>query len=718
MRVCLVSREVAPLYGAGIGTYVWSMARAWADAGHEVHVLTAAHEGLASLSASLQPRVTLHAVDASSPELDVLTEPFQRYAMGVWRALERLHDAHRFGYIEFPDYGAEGYYALSARRTMGALPGAVLGLRLHTPTRDCRELNRESWLDQSLALLEHSEQACLGWADVVISPSRALVDRLVSRLGTSAPPGLLSAAVVPYPLGAHVLEELGASERAEQSEEPVVLYTGRLEHRKGVTVLVEAALRLLPSGRRVRFRLIGGDTATGPLGRSMRAHLQRLIGRRWRSHIQLEPPRPRHRLGAAIRGATVCCFPSLWENFPNACLEAMALGSAVVASGSGGLREIVEDGRSGMLVRPGCAAELADALARVLDDAALRARLQASAAARVAQLCDPARVVAQMHDTIEAARSDASARGRAVTAESPSVSVVVTFFNLARYLPETLDSVVAQTRPPDEILLIDDGSTERSSRALVRQIERGRGRWPGVRVIRQANAGLSAARNRGLVEARSDYVVFLDADDLLAPRYLERVLAVARREPQLAMITTLVAYFHEDITNRRGGWAPIGLERDLLTVTNCASPCTALLRREAVLEAGGYDPWLSAFEDWDLYCTLAERGESSAVVPEVLFFYRYRVDSMARTEGDPRRDRLRAYLLKKHPRLAAQPDRALRLHLAQVNRSDPRAEAWRICEENLRYRMADRINIALRRTPLHGPLKELTSRVLRARGGR
>jgi glycosyltransferase involved in cell wall biosynthesis/GT2 family glycosyltransferase len=719
MRVCLVSRELMPFWGAGIGVYARAMARAWADAGHDVHVLTAPHPALAELAPHALPRVHVRAAEfepetgpVGHPGDDPFRHDFMRHAWAVRRRLDALHAHHPFDYIEFPDYFAEGYFAFAARRTMGALAGAVLGLRLHTPTRDCRDINAESWLDERLATLEYVEDACIRHADLVVSPSRALRDRLAQRLGADAPQTLASAPVVPYPFLPDDLAQPAETRRLPRGVRGgrSVVFVGRLERRKGVESLVRAAVILLERRVDAVFTLVGADTETGPGSRSMLAHLRRLIPGRLRGRIEFAGPVGRPEAIDALRRADLVALPSLWDNFPNALLEAMALGACIVSTDAGGIPEIIESGVSGLLVPPADEHALADAIGRALADDPLRARLGLAAQARVRDLCDPPAVVRAME------RAIADPRPAAPTPSPPAstarVSVVIPHHDLARFLPEAIDSVRAQTRPPDEVIVVDDGSTERASRALLRDVERARGRWEGVRLVRKPNGGLSSARNAGLHAASSPWIVFLDADDLLHPRFLELTLAAAERGPGVVLVATPVAYFHDEPARPRGGRVPIGLQRDMLAAANVASSCTALLDRQAVLDVGGYDEHMTAFEDWELYCALAERGGRSVVVPEFLFHYRYRPESMLRSEGVRRRDRMRAHVLARHPGLPLDPDRALRLLLAQVSRTDPHAEAVRLCEENLRYRVVDRLNHALRRTPLHAPLKELAHRVL------
>src|SRR4051812_3217208 len=110
-----------------------------------------------------------------------------------------------------------------------------------------------------------------------------------------------------------------------------------------------------------------------------------------------------------------------------------------------------------------------------------------------------------------------------------TVSVVIATYNHGRYLREAIDSALAQTHPPLEVIVVDDGSTDDTAEIL--QTYGGR-----IRAMRQANAGVAAARNAGLAAASGRYVGFLDSDDVWAPDKLARQLAVFDAQPALGLV--------------------------------------------------------------------------------------------------------------------------------------------------------------------------------------
>jgi glycosyltransferase involved in cell wall biosynthesis len=725
MRICLVSSEFAPFSGAGIGTYASLMAAAWAGSGHEVHVLTGPHVGVAVDGPRLRPGVRFHIVGDARPGRVGIGTGADQYSLRVLSALERLHAAHPFDYIEFPDYGGEGAYATWARRAAGTFEGAVLGVRLHTPSFECRILNDESWFDEQAARVETLEDGSIVRADVLISPSASLLKMARSRLGGGA--GWPREAVVPYPFDASAVRELtgapmGARAPADGSERRSILYFGRLEQRKGVQLLVHAWRRMIESGVDVRLRFIGGDTQTGPGGTSMRAHLVELAGPEARDWVTFDPPRPRKELGEAVRAATVVCVPSLWENFPNVMLEAMSLGAVVVGSDTGGIAEVIRDGVDGLLFCAGDAADLERVLRQALADEPRRRDIAAAAPARIAEVCEPATVVASTIAAVEAARPARRARGAV-----PGITVVVAMTAKTDTVWPTLESVMKQSRPPSDCVVLLRG---------------GEGPWrDAVRVsvtsaaVEEVGAiGPGAARNAILDRIRGSWVVVIEPGDVLEPEFLERVGEAIARNPDAAWIAPLVGW------DRGGGLAPVGFDRDLLA----AGPGAGLgvVSIAAVRRVGGWDgpilgeEWLA---DWEMSCRLAIAGEEAVVIPDALIRRPW-----GRGAGPPPVEAA-ARVLAAHPRLAARPDRPLRIiaaRAAAAERAAAGAEAerrrlaealeacgppgtppgprraihveavqrQRMMEENLRYRVADRISLALRALGVQRPLKAAVGR--------
>jgi glycosyltransferase involved in cell wall biosynthesis len=722
MRLCLVSREFAPFQGWGAGTYASLMAKACADAGHEVHVLTSDPETIAQ-GPRLRPGVRFHEVDMTHQlaELPAYCCHPQRYAYAVYLSLKTIHGKHRFEAIEFPDFLGEGYFAIRAKRTLGEFADAVLGVRTHMTFRHIRELNQDDWLGVDRAVIDHMETWSILHADAIMAPSAAMLALLEAKHGRLDRPGR-PARVVHLPFPEETVRELQPKSRSEPAT-PTVLFAGRFERRKGVHVLAQACRELWSDGLDFRLRMVGEDTSTGPLCTSMRQHMRTLIGPRFQERMVFEPRADRAEMGRLYAGNTLVCLPSVWENFPFACLEALACGAAFVGSDAGGMAEIIQPGVSGLLAKGGCVRSLAERLRLGLGDAALRGRCAAAGPARIRALCEPSAVVREATAIFEQARERPRSSPQPSLAQPPLVSVIIPVYNSHDFLGEAIASVREQTHKNWEILVVDDGSDRPETVAAIDALAQRPD--PRLRVVRIEHAGPSAARNAGLAAARGEFIVPLDSDDMLDARALELYLDAKRRNPGCAYVSSFLLHFRETPAAPHAGWIPLGGDREMLGVVNAGTHSTILIERSLLQELGGYDESMPSYEDWDLACRIASRGLAGEVVPMYLVRYRIRPDSTMQTMDRSRHEMLRARLLSRHAGLSPDPNRTMRfllgdsvdilspgMELSSAS-EDPRVYrvASKMLRENIRYRIADRVNDTLKRLGMQRTMKAALRRM-------
>jgi glycosyltransferase involved in cell wall biosynthesis len=201
------------------------------------------------------------------------------------------------------------------------------------------------------------------------------------------------------------------------------------------------------------------------------------------------------------------------------------------------------------------------------------------------------------------------------------VSVVVTCFNLGDFLDDALDSVRSQTFPHYELVIVDDGSDDAGTLTRLDSL-----RANGLNVLSLSNSGLPAARNAGISATSSEFICCLDADDRLRPTMLERSVAVLDQAPELTFASHWLTTFGDE----QWDWRPERCDFPALLDVNTVNGA-ALVRRTALEAVGGYDEtFRDGCEDWDLWLSLVERGYRGTIIPEVLFEYRRRSDSMSR----------------------------------------------------------------------------------------
>ncbi len=242
-----------------------------------------------------------------------------------------------------------------------------------------------------------------------------------------------------------------------------------------------------------------------------------------------------------------------------------------------------------------------------------------------------------------------------------SASVIIPTFDRSRLLARALRSVLAQTLPPREIIVVDDGSTDDTQQQVAAE-------FPQVSYFFQQNLGVSAARNRGLAEASSDWIAFLDSDDEWLPTKLERQMAALAVEPTLRLCHTDEIWIRggRRVNPRRrhakpGGW----VFRHCLPL--CAlSPSSVVIHRSVFEEVGNFDEALPACEDYDLWLRITARMPVLLVEEALVMKYGGHEDQLSRRF--PAMDRFRIEALEKilrWPDLAAEDRAAAQITLRE-----------------------------------------------------
>ncbi|WP_138733972.1 glycosyltransferase [Modestobacter excelsi] len=429
----------------------------------------------------------------------------------------------------------------------------------------------------------------------------------------------------------------------------VVGGVGRLDVQKGFDVLVRA-VAALPD---VHLVLVGDGPERQALDELV-ADLgvrDRVMMTGWSAEV------------SALMGSfDVLAVPSRWEGLPLVVLEAMLAGVPVVATPVGGIPDAVRHERTGLLVPVDDPAALTTALERLSADPAHRGRLATEAAAE-ARRCFTVEAMVQsymaLHDellsrgprrlTHRARTSERRGRGDGTAAsppdvdvaavpvggpwpvlappaaapvqaalEPPSFSIVIAAYQAEATVAAAIESVLDQTRPPLEVVVCDDGSTDGTADVLAGFGER-------IRVVRRPNGGESAAKNTAVAAARGDYVVVLDADDVFHPRRLEALAWLAQQRPDLDVLTTDAVVEADGVPVRQAYHAdwhfPVDGQRAAILDGNfilgmCAVP------RERWLGVGGFDESLAVTADWEFWQRLVLSGSQAGLVDVPLARYR------------------------------------------------------------------------------------------------
>ncbi len=399
MRIALVSYEYPPdTADGGVATYVHQISRLLTRRGHDVEVFSGS------------PDRALTESDDGIPVHRVVVPNRPSFSDSIANVFIKRHQDRPFDVVEGVDRFAH------CAPILKLAPEIPFVLKLHTPGLVLREINtlldftvpgldcaqrgeilREQvrhffnpyWLrwDEAGArasILTDPERLHAQEADEIVALCLDMAD-LISR-SWLVERKLIS--VIPLPLFVDpALLSIPADER-----NGTVTYYGRLEYRKGVISLAQAIPHVLKRRPEARFRLIGRGMKSPVRGENMSVYLQKWLAP-YGDAVEFVDGVPLEAIPGLLRDSDVCVFPSLWENFPYVVREAMAAARAVVATSVGGVKEIINSSRVGVLVPPQRPRRLARAIAGLLDDRDRRVEMGLSARRHIVDTYDSNRIM-------------------------------------------------------------------------------------------------------------------------------------------------------------------------------------------------------------------------------------------------------------------------------------------------------------------------------------
>jgi hypothetical protein len=203
-------------------------------------------------------------------------------------------------------------------------------------------------------------------------------------------------------------------------------------------------------------------------------------------------------------------------------------------------------------------------------------------------------------------------------ASAPLVSVIIPCFRQAHYLHEAIESVLGQTYPHVEIVVVDDGSPDNTGEVA--------GRYPGVRYVRQPNGGVSSARNLGIRSSSGGFLMFLDADDWLLPTAVEASLACITGAPEAAFVSGRFRFMAADgatLYEHLGQSVAGDPYAQMLRRNYIAALCTVMFRRSVFEAVIGFSPSFSVCADYDLYLRILRQFPAASHEVEIAAYRRH-----------------------------------------------------------------------------------------------
>lgn len=645
LRICIASQDfVGPVKNGGVGTAFTSLGEALAAAGHEVTLLYIG--GQWCENGTLDHWVASYARKGIRfvPMPATCTIPMTWSLAGIqsYQAFAWLRK-ESFDVIHFSEWVGPGYFSLLAKRQGLAFANTLLCVHTHGPTL-WHKLSNAEWVDGTEDLVrDYMERTSVRLADVVVSPSQYLLRWMLEQGWTLSPRTYVEQYV--RPATARRPTTVHGDGHVRPNE---FVFFGRLEHRKGLVLFCDALDQLAddPAVAHCTVTFLGKSVDVN--GRPATDYIADRARRwPWRWSIISDRDQP-GAMDYLQGGPRLVVIPSLVDNLPNTVLECLGARLPFIASDAGGIPEMI-------------AADDQPTTCFALRPAALAARLRDAAVHGLRpprQAGSPATTEAawvNWHETQVLGAADVPAlpadRAR------PLVSVCVTHWNRPHYLAQAVASVEAQDYPNLELIVVDDCSTSAESRGFLDELER-RIAPRGWRVLRQPeNRFPGAARNRAAREARGEYLLFMDDDNVAKPGEVSTFVDVAQRTGADILTCFLDTFDSREAPGPRttansrvlflGDCPTVGAFQNTFGDTN------ALFRRSTFLALGGFhEQWGVGHEDHELMAKAVLAGHRLEVVPEAMVWYRVAKGETSVQRSTPAHANLQAAL---RPVLAAVP---------------------------------------------------------------
>jgi len=365
VNICLVSRELYPFQKAGIGVYVYNLSKTLAQHGHRVFIVTSKdNQTKYSCTEFGDQNITVLGVDVFS-ELRLFEEFNFMYSYGVYCVLVKLIEEVTIDIIEFADYFGESFFSVLYKKVTGKLLGIPFVMKLHTPTFEC---NVHNGLLEPANVMTQQEDFAIQKIDYVYAISDFMKYTIETRLQRDDIEVLYN------------MIEIFRDNRMDKSDEIIkdryVLYVGRLEDRKGIDILIKAAVKLLNSvTKNIKFIIIGKDVISGKSYKTVKSEMIEIIPDSLQPYFEWKDPLGHDELKKYYQNALVSVFPSRFEGFGNVCVEAMGMGSPVIVANKTAMIEIIDDGKFGISFENGCVDDLFEKLVHILNNEEDRLKL-------------------------------------------------------------------------------------------------------------------------------------------------------------------------------------------------------------------------------------------------------------------------------------------------------------------------------------------------------
>ena len=633
MNYWLLTTEYPPLYGGGISTYCYHTCCMLSEKGHQVTVFVNDKSAKSVIISKEKEARVIRFNPYNITTANFLGDTtFLSYAFAIITK-KIIEEEGKPDFIECQDYNGIGYFLLQFKACLFEWCSNIpIVVTMHSPSFLYLEYNEVPIYERPNFWIGEMERFCIQAADLVISPSQYLIDELKKRFIINE--SNLHVVVNPYKF---------TSTTTSKEVLPAILnntltFYGKLSPQKGTFKILELFKSLWDEGFKESFTMIGGqDIVFHPQGETMGT----IVKKKYQSYIEkgilifkkeIDPSKKE----SFFHDATIFIVPSIVDNLPYVVLELMSLGKIVIVSKQGGQAEIVTDEHDGFIFNYEDSQSFKNILKKVLNlTSEQRVKIGKLAVRKVEQMYAYDKVYTQKIKLLKSLQNNYEITRcfpfiRVITNESTKnhftetnslLSVIIPYYNLGKYINETVESVLNSTYKNIEIIIMNDGSTDLESISKLQEYKNHK----RIKIIHKENSGLADTRNAGAELAEGTFLAFLDADDMVVPTYYEKAIKILRHYKNVHFVGAWTQYFE----GSKAIWPTFNPEPPLILTHNTINSSSLVYKRNSFLASGKNDKKFKiGLEDYESVIHMKADGLNGVAIPEILFKYRVRKNSM------------------------------------------------------------------------------------------
>lgn len=652
MNYWLLTTEYPPFFGGGISTYCYHTALMLADKGHPVSVfindpsvsdhIAEQREGIRIIR--FNPYRT-----KSSSFLGHTTNISYEFSQIVKLFIEK---EGKPDIIEAQEYLGVAYYLLQYKHLRYDWCHDVPVLvTMHSPSFLYMEYNQVPMYKYPNYWICEMERFCLQAATFIISPSKYMLDELQKRFLLTNE----NIAVIANPY--KTLHTAIPNAGIHNGE---IIFYGKLTPQKGAFKLLYYFKKLWNDNFKRPLTIIGGqDIVYQPEDLTMGDWIKKNFNQYIQQGLlkiegRIKPDEIKNR----ISKAEIVIVPSMNDNLPYVVFEMMALGKVLLASKQGGHAEVIENDIDGLIFDHELPETFFQQLEKMLAlSGEERKKLSQNAFEKVRTQYSPGAIYQKKIKVLEKIIAGDTQKQTGFPFIRPSqkkeyafqgsgekglLSIVVPYYNMGRYIDETIQSILQSDFLNKEIIIVNDGSNDEAS---IKKLEEYKSN-DLIKIISGPNKGLAHTRNTGAEYASGEFLAFLDADDKAGRSYYSSAIRALHAHDNIDFVACWTEYFEG--SNKK--WPAFLPEPPIILYHNTVNSSALIYKRQSFLAYGKNDTGMSfqGLEDYESVVSILAKGGHGVVLPEVHFYYRVRKDSMIRSISKTKKLLLYQHISNKH----------------------------------------------------------------------